>query len=159
MKQCPCGSNLSYSLCCSPYINGQDTPKTPEALMRSRYTAYTLAETGYIKKTMQGKAAIGFNEKEAKDWAQLMYWLGLNLIKTMPHTTDKSIGYVEFVAKYLDKNFIRIIHEISEFQHVDGIWFYTDGQQIENKAQPIGRNAVCPCGNQRKFKNCHGISQ
>jgi SEC-C motif-containing protein len=155
MKQCPCGSNLSYSLCCDSYINGQDTPKTPEALMRSRYTAYTLADIDYIKKTMRGKSAIGFNEEEAKQWAQSVYWLELNLIKTIPHATDASIGYVEFAAKYLDKNVIRIIHEISEFHHIDDIWFYTDGKQIEHPTQLIGRNTVCPCGSKRKFKNCH----
>jgi len=157
MKQCPCSSNLSYSLCCAPYINGQEAPKTPEALMRSRYTAYTLAEIGYIQKTMRGKAAIGFNEEEGRRWAQSVYWLGLNIIKTIPHATDESIGYVEFATKYLNKNIIKIIHEISEFHHIDGIWFYTDGQQIEHPTQPIGRNTACPCGSKRKFKNCHAI--
>lgn len=124
--------------------------------MRSRYTAYTLADIAYIKKTMRGKAAIGFDEVAARHWASSVFWLSLAVLQARPHATDTHIGYAEFIAKYLDKNTIRSIHEISEFHQIDGAWFYTDGQQIAAPSLPIGRNAVCPCKSQKKFKNCHG---
>nr|WP_316226808.1 SEC-C metal-binding domain-containing protein [Bradyrhizobium sp. SZCCHNS3052] len=41
LMQCPCGSGLPYDRCCGPYLDGDDQPPTAEALMRSRYTAYT----------------------------------------------------------------------------------------------------------------------
>ena len=68
-KQCSCGSNSTYLQCCGQFIDGLSLPITPEALMRSRYTAYTLADIAYIKKTMRGKATIGFDETEAGHWA------------------------------------------------------------------------------------------
>ena len=155
-KQCSCGSNSTYLQCCGQFIDGLSLPITPEALMRSRYTAYTLADIAYIKKTMRGKATIGFDETEAGHWASSVYWLGITVLQSRPHATDTSNGHVEFIAKYLDKNTIRTIHEISEFHQIDGIWFYIDGRQMAEPPLPVGRNAVCPCKSQKKFKNCHG---
>ena len=42
---------------------------TVEELMRSRYTAYTLAKTAYIGRTCHGPAAKLFDAKRAKKWA------------------------------------------------------------------------------------------
>lgn len=159
MQLCPCGSLYPYVQCCSTYLNEQATPATPEALMRSRYTAYSQANITYIQKTMQGKAAVGFDAESAKHWASSVHWLGLKVLKATPHPTERSIGYVEFQAKYLNKDTLHTMHEISEFQNVDGVWFYVDGQQIPIPKQRIGRNAPCPCGSERKFKNCHFCSQ
>ncbi|MBL4770156.1 MAG: hypothetical protein JKY61_03170 [Planctomycetes bacterium] len=39
---CPCGSQLAKSKCCVRYIQGFENAPTPEALMRSRYTAFTM---------------------------------------------------------------------------------------------------------------------
>ncbi len=38
---CPCGSNKPYTDCCARYVEGNKHAPTAEALMRSRYTAYT----------------------------------------------------------------------------------------------------------------------
>jgi SEC-C motif-containing protein len=128
MQFCPCGSKIIYSQCCGLYLNKQAKPSTPEALMRSRYTAYTLADIAYIKKTMREKALIGFDEKQAKQWASSVHWLGLEVIVKSMHPTNSSIGYVEFIAKYLDNHIIKTIHEISEFHCIAGEWFYVDGK-------------------------------
>ncbi len=48
---CPCGSNKEFTDCCARYIHGSETAPTAEALMRSRYTAYTLQNEAYILKT------------------------------------------------------------------------------------------------------------
>jgi len=37
---CGCGSGESYALCCYPLHKGLAKAQTPEALLRSRYTAY-----------------------------------------------------------------------------------------------------------------------
>ena len=39
---CPCGSGSTYDACCGRLHRGPDLAETPEALMRSRYTAYSL---------------------------------------------------------------------------------------------------------------------
>src|SRR5262249_12642121 len=48
---CPCQSGQNLDQCCGPFIAGEAFPETAEQLMRSRYTAYTQANLGYIKKT------------------------------------------------------------------------------------------------------------
>ena len=156
MTQCACGSDMDYLDCCGMYLSGIAIPKTPEALMRSRYTAYSKADIDYIKKTMQGKPLVNFNEVEAKHWAASVQWLGLNVVKSSTKVTDKNIGFVEFIATYIDKGILKTIHEISQFRYIDLAWFYIDGEQPgEIKPQKISRNAPCPCGSKKKFKNCH----
>lgn len=154
---CPCGSQKNYSSCCGLYINGHQQAPTPECLMRSRYTAYSQANIRYIKKTMMGTPLIHFNELEAEYWAKRVHWLSLHIIKTSVDPLNETIGFVEFIARYLEHNQLKTIHELSEFQQIKDCWFYTEGHHQENSpAKTIKRNTTCPCGSQKKFKNCHG---
>lgn len=157
MPYCPCGSKNSYEHCCSLFIEKKQMPETPEQLMRSRYTAYSLAKTDYIKNTMKGKLLINFNEAETKQWAQNVVWTGLKVIRSYIETPEK--GFVEFSAHFMEGNQLKIIHELSEFHREDGVWFYVDGvnKELSSKSnkQKIMRNSLCPCGSGKKFKNCH----
>lgn len=154
---CPCGLQF-YSDCCALYHTGERIPSTPEALMRSRYSAYALANIDYIKKTMQGKALAGFDESNAKAWAESVKWLGLKVINTKHELPD--CGFVEFIARFIEGAKQRSIHEISEFHRIDARWYYVDGTHPKNQKKSLsatlGRNALCPCGSHKKFKNCHG---
>lgn len=125
MKLCPCGSGLQYSSCCGLYIEGGISVSKPEALMRSRYTAYTMAKIAYIKKTMRGKALSGFQTGEAKRWARRVEWVGLRVVNVVPEDGNK--GFVEFIASFRDGGVSRSIHEMSEFWRVEGVWYYVDG--------------------------------
>jgi SEC-C motif-containing protein len=157
MPTCPCGSLKIYETCCKLYLEDKQIAKTPEQLMRSRYTAYALAKTDYIKQTMQGKPLIDFNEEGAKQWAQKVTWLSLKVIQAYNENPEK--GFVEFVATFIEYNKLNVIHELSEFNQQDGRWFYVDGVNKHlsgPKSQAkIGRNSSCPCGSGKKFKNCH----
>lgn len=161
MNRCPCGSQTNYLSCCGLYINNQEAAKTPEALMRSRYTAYTQANMDYIKKTMLGKPLQEFNELEAEKWSKRVNWIGLQVIKSYMGEADNNTGYVEFIATYMEQNTVKAIHELSQFQRHDGSWFYTEGQHSAtdklSQKHKISRNAPCPCGSQKKFKNCHAL--
>ena len=126
MSVCPCGSALGYLACCGQYIESKKFPETPEQLMRSRYSAYTLACIPYIKKTMRGKALLGFQAKEARGWAKRVVWLGLRVQNAYFEHPDK--GFVEFIARFREGVEEKSIHEISEFQRVKGGWFYVDGR-------------------------------
>ena len=149
MHPCPCKSNTPYQDCCGKYLESHATPQTAEALMRSRYTAYTLADIDYIKKTMQGKPLLGFKEIDTTQWAKSVLWLGLEVIRS---TSDE----VEFIATYMDKGTVKAIHEISQFHCINEAWFYVDGSQLNDiKTKPVARNEPCPCGSNKKFKNCH----
>ena len=156
MKQCPCGSTLDYLVCCNPYLENKAIPETPETLMRSRYTAYTLGNIEYIKKTMHGKPLVNFNEQEAMRWSQSVYWLSLMVIRSWQENEDT--GFVEFIAGYLDNGTVKTMHETSVFMKINHSWFYTDGKHIPVPTKSVSRNAPCPCGSNRKFKNCHGAS-
>ena len=49
-RQCPCGSGDAYNDCCRPYHNGAVAP-TAEAMMRSRYSAYSKGLVAYVVAT------------------------------------------------------------------------------------------------------------
>ncbi len=155
MSLCPCSSQKAYKNCCGPFLEQKQLPQTPEQLMRSRYTAYSLARIDYIKKTMKDNALIGFDELIAEKWAKSITWLDLKVILAQP--TDSDIGFVEFIARFIEQDQIKKIHETSEFQKENGCWFYVNGinQQESLKATKIARNNPCPCGSGKKFKNCH----
>jgi SEC-C motif domain protein len=157
MLLCPCGSQNIYEKCCGLYLEKEQLPLTPEQLMRSRYTAYSLGKIDYIKNTMKGKALLGFNELDAEKWAKSVTWINLDVIST--EMSSPGIGFVEFAARFSEQNQIKIIHELSEFHKEDGRWFYVSGvhKQTVNKISTpkTPRNAPCPCGSGKKFKNCH----
>lgn len=154
MTFCPCGSNKQYIECCEVYHTNQEIALTPEALMRSRYSAYAMAKVAYIKKTMRGKPLLGFNESEAEHWTKSIQWLKLEVVKSYLDSADSQIGFVEFIAKYLQKDVVHALHELSEFHLSDGHWYYVDGKQYKTTPEKIARNAPCPCGSKKKFKNC-----
>lgn len=161
MNQCPCGLPTDYLACCGSYIEKQETAKTPEALMRSRYTAYSQARIDYLRKTMLGKPLVGFNDYDTALWAKQVKWLGLQVITSYLDPRNENIGFVEFIASYMEKNAIKTIHELSQFQRHNGSWFYTDSLPPQTGKstikQKISRNAPCPCGSQKKYKNCHAL--
>lgn len=153
---CPCGSQRHYLSCCEPFITGKQSPKTPEALMRSRYSAYTMANMDYIKETMRGSALAGFQEQDAKRWAKRVVWIKLNVLKSLIDGVNK--GYVEFQASFVDGSHLKSIHERSEFLFENGRWYYVNGEHFlaTDTEQTVSRTMNCPCGSNRKFKNCHG---
>ena len=67
---CPCGSDLPYANCCQPWHGGQAAP-TPEALMRSRYSAYVLGLLDYLLATWHPSTAPGDLELDAVKWLGL----------------------------------------------------------------------------------------
>ncbi|MDX1901000.1 MAG: YchJ family metal-binding protein [Gammaproteobacteria bacterium] len=101
---------------------------TPEQLMRSRYTAYSMANILYIKSTMRGKAAQDYDETSAAIWARTVKWLELTVVTTEMAGEDK--GFVEFIVKYSYEGMLEHIHEKSEFHLIKGVWYYVDGDML-----------------------------
>ncbi len=153
---CPCCSQKEYEQCCQPFLSEHALPSTPEQLMRSRYTAYSQAQFKYIKKTMLGKPLLEFDEQEAQHWAKKNTWVKLDIIQTQEKSLE--VGFVTFIASFIEKNKLKTIHECSEFHKKEHQWFYVDGvhHPTTNTGQsPIARAHPCPCGSGKKFKNCH----
>jgi len=128
MPHCPCGFERDYAQCCKPYLIGQATPTTPESLMRSRYTAYTMADIAYIEKTQRGKAAEGFHAIDAFVWAKRVTWTKLEVLHASLKKPQK--GTVEFIATFVDAGAMQSMHEKSEFIKKAGQWFYVDGVHV-----------------------------
>lgn len=162
MKNCFCGSNKEYSACCGLYIEGKKHAPTPEALMRSRYSAFTQGNMDYIVATMRGKAGKDFDAASAKTWANESEWLGLTIAQAPPIPEGDTKGFVEFIARYRLKGQEQQIHELSEFQLENGRWYYVDGKFLDTddsqqrKTIKTGRNDPCVCGSGKKYKKCCG---
>jgi len=159
MQQCPCGSSKDYAQCCEPYLSGQQLPASPEAMMRSRYTAFTLGDMDYIEKTIKGHAADVFDKTLSQEWVNQVQWKSLKIINSSQ--PSKSIGFVEFVAHYQENGQDQYLHEQSEFHLENGIWYYVNGRVGSTARTPaqstkVGRNEPCPCGSGKKYKKCCG---
>ena len=125
---CPCCSGKPYIGCCAPLINGNKRALTPEALLRSRYTAYTQANIDYIEKTMRGSAAKTFDKQEAEAWARSLQWEKLEVIDAPAVKPGKTRGLVKFTAHYKTKNNPQTLEETSEFRLKKGRWYYTNSK-------------------------------
>jgi len=153
---CPCGSNIEYSLCCAPYIAGDKYPLTAEALMRSRFTAYSMENTDYIKETWD-KAS---QPDQSTFSDEAIAWQRLEIIDTKKGGLHDNKGIVEFKAYYSNKGEDYLLHEVSRFSKTNERWFYIDGvvkkvgKIIQQQNQ--GKNAPCSCGSGKKFKRCCG---
>jgi SEC-C motif domain protein len=119
---CPCGSGKSYADCCGRHLDGGEPAPTAEALMRSRYTAYTLGREDYLLATWHAStrpAALGL------DGDIPTRWLGLEVRRHAE--PDAGHGIVEFVARYKVQGRAHRMHETSRFVRDAGRWYYVDG--------------------------------
>ena len=124
--KCPCHSGLTFADCCAPYLNSKACPWRPEALMRSRYTAYTLAKISYIRATQVGPAAESFDSKTAIQWAKSCNWRGLcvDLDQSTAEFWQQDSAYVVFTAKFKQGDEFKQMHERSLFKRIAGKWYY-----------------------------------
>jgi SEC-C motif-containing protein len=120
---CPCGSGKPFCACCHPLIEGTGTPETAEALMRSRYTAYSLGRSDYLSSTWHPLTRR--NNLRLDDQVK---WLGLEIVRTQNGGPDDREGRVEFIARYKIGGRAHRLHEISRFLRRDGRWFYVSGE-------------------------------
>lgn len=174
---CPCGSGLDFSACCGPLLAG--TPAaSAEALMRSRYTAFTRGDLAYLEQTLAPETRDSFNRAEIERIMREVTWLGLE-IRPAPtpaaadadtdtgaiagdSTAAALTDTVEFIARFRRGQDTLAHHERSRFRQEDGVWLYVDGD-LNPKAPPrsvvrIGRNDPCPCGSGKKYKKCCGAA-
>ena len=162
---CPCGSEKNFSECCEPYLSGKLQAPNPEALMRSRYSAYVKADAAYLRDTLAPETRADFNVEEASAWAKESEWLGLTIIRAEGEV-------VEFTAKYRTQGKVLEHHEVSKFKKRGDRWFFLEGEShvheegkghdhshaaqapVVRTAPKVGRNDPCSCGSGKKFKKC-----
>jgi len=156
---CPCDSRKLYSECCEPIIKKNIQAESPEALMRSRYSAYAKGEILWLRDSLEKKQRKDFDEKAARQWSEHSQWISLSIIQSKTDEENNK-GWVEFSAKYKQNGVVREHHEISEFVRENGEWLLTEGRMVKpepvRKEQTTGRNDPCPCGSGKKYKKCCG---
>jgi len=143
---CPCGSGLDYAQCCRPLHRGEPA-SSPEALMRSRYSAFVRDDADYVRASWHPDTRPSELTLEGGD-----QWLWL---ETVDAKQDGDAGQVHFRATHRDGDGFAVLEERSRFVRENGHWFYLDGEHTVTPFKP-GRNDPCPCGSGRKFKKCCG---
>ncbi len=126
MKElCVCGSNKLYKRCCGRFLDNGELAKTPEQLMRSRYSACALGNHGdYLLQTWFPPTAGTLTAAALSGRGQ--QWTRLEIL-ARAQQGDK--GWVEFNAWYrAEDGSEQVLHEKSVFQRSAGRWFYVGGE-------------------------------
>ncbi|GAA3039227.1 YchJ family protein [Actinokineospora globicatena] len=120
-ERCPCGTGLPYDECCGRAHSGTPAP-TAEALMRSRYTAFTLGDVDYLTRTWHPDTRpVDLTLDPDQRWTRL------DILSTEAGTPFHTAGTVEFRAHYTRGGHRDSLHERSRFTRENGKWLYLDG--------------------------------
>ena len=125
---CPCKSGKSFDECCKPLIQGNRIAPTAESLMRSRYTAFTLADADYLMKTWAPETRNLAEKEGIRKWARSVKWVKLKILHKSQGEESDTTGLVSFQAFYREKGELCQIHETSYFEKRAGEWVYVIGK-------------------------------
>ncbi len=125
---CPCHSGKKYKKCCRPYHSGQAAP-SPEALLRSRFSAYALNNVTYLMDTTcPDGPRYGGNqfrwEAQLTAYATFNQFVGLAIIAQDENT-------ITYRAEVVMDDFDNSFTEEAEFRQNDetGRWCYYDSKR------------------------------
>ena len=155
--ECPCRSGREFEECCAPIIAGEIPAPSPEALMRSRYTAFCRDEMDYLQNSLVEEHRAEFKAEDVRRWNKETDWLDLEILET---ATDGDTGMVRFRVGFRHKGGTQSLTERSRFVRREGRWYYLEGEYetetVRHESPKVGRNDPCPCGSGKKFKKCCG---
>ena len=137
-RDCPCHSKRRYAACCEPFHRGEREPESPEALMRSRYSAFALGLGGYLARTLSadhpdraiGEDALARELSHVKDRQR---FLGLEILES---SAAGDTGQVRFFARVFERGVNRSFEELSTFHRENGAWRYAGGSVSERGDNP-----------------------
>jgi len=99
--------------------------------MRSRYTAYTIANIDYLLKSHH-KCTRPIKERKAiLRWTQSVKWMGLSILNKENGEAEHDKGMIEFRALYIENGVPQHIHEKSLFRKEKGMWYYVSGTHFQ----------------------------
>lgn len=118
---CPCGLGPAYAACCGRYHAGplHLLAPDPQALMRSRYSAFVLDLRDYLLATWHPDHRPGSIDAPEPG----LRWLGLQVRHAQLNSPDQ--GEVSFVARSKLGGRAHRLAERSGFVREGGRWFYT----------------------------------
>ncbi|MBM7462681.1 YchJ family protein [Microbacterium dextranolyticum] len=126
---CPCGGG-EYGSCCGPVLAGGPAA-SPEALMRSRFTAFALGDVGHLRASWHPATV-----PDALDLDDAVRWERLEILRADGGRNADRRGTVEFRAHWRDVRTGErgVLSEISRFRRAGESWLYLDGA-----IEPTGR--------------------
>lgn len=119
MKTCPCGLGGAYDDCCGRFHRGPVTAPTAELLMRSRFSAFALADEAYLLRTWHPSS-----RPPSLDLDPAQRWTRLEILGSTGGGLLHQEGTVEFRAHYVEHGHADVLHENSRFVRHDGQWVY-----------------------------------
>ncbi|MDP3711392.1 MAG: YchJ family metal-binding protein [Mycobacteriales bacterium] len=120
MSPCPCGLPALLDDCCGRVHGGAPAP-TAELLMRSRYSAFAVADAAYLLRSWHPSTRPRSLELDpGQEWQRLIV-----LECTRGGLLDVE-GTVSFVARYELHGTPGAVRETSRFSRHDGRWVYLD---------------------------------
>ena len=123
---CPCCSGKSYGECCKPYHLKEKFAPTAEALMRSRFCAFTIPNGEYLMDTTLPEKRKYHNKEDLQEWGESNEWIKLEILEK--HSMNK----VEFKAYFIDEEGNeQIHHELSTFKMIQNRWYYVSGKFLD----------------------------
>jgi SEC-C motif-containing protein len=134
--------------------------ETAEALIRARYTAYTLEKVEFLLHTMGPEVRVDLDPVEAARIAREADWLGLEIRSICGDQAGDTEAEIEYLAKFRLDGQLRIHHERAHLHRSEEGWMVHGGEvnpkDPPRRVEKVGRNDPCPCGSGKKFKKCCG---
>ncbi len=128
---CACGGDppgATFDQCCGPLLRGERLARTAEELMRSRYTAYALADGDHLFRTWHPRTRP--DHVDPDPWVR---WVHLEVLRTVDGGPEDDRAVVEFRAEWLaGEGATRQrgeLHERGRFERRAGRWFYVDAER------------------------------
>jgi SEC-C motif-containing protein len=133
---CPCGSGLRFTACCKRLHAGTVEADSAEALMRSRFAAYAVADVDYLWRTLHPDHVDKARPRDEvvaalRSWCRQARFPGLQILEvTSPDGDgpDAGTARVLFRARVFVGSRDCTFVECSSFRH-DGVgWRYLEGE-------------------------------
>lgn len=126
MSPCPCGSGRDLEACCGPIMRGEQQAGTAEALMRSRFTAFSLGDEGHLLRSWHPDT-----RPPTITFVAGQRWLSLDVLATEGGGFLDATGTVEFTAHHERDGRKGALHERSRFERHDGRWTYLGPERAD----------------------------
>jgi len=127
--KCPCGSNIKYKKCCQFFHKGKIASTSLE-LMKSRYSAYVVADAKYIMKTTdENNIDYSNNFKHwSNDILEFCNSSEFKSLKILEFEDGNEISFVKFHVEVYINNEDKSFTEKSKFLKHNNQWYYHSAQ-------------------------------
>jgi len=130
---CACGSGKTYGRCCKGLHTMARIPRMAEELLRARYSAYAYNLPSYIMRTTE-KNAREFDRRawrrEIETFCRLYRFDGgINILEE--NMTGPDGCSITFRANLLERGAPLHFVEMSKFNRIEGIWYYSHGKLVD----------------------------